>query len=216
MNKVYAFGDSFTFGHELSDCPTNLSPTPSKKSYAALVATYLNFDYQCHAMGAYANNAISRRLVETIDQIDDSDLVLAMWTYPERHEFFLEELGARSLQASDTIPFAVEYFRSVDIKEPVVLYNAAREIYIAQQLLLNKKIKFVFMSSVTNLSLAAKNRANVLFDKIDTDYWLFLEHDLGFTDWATKTLNLTFSGHPPDPAHATLSARIVEKINDKT
>ena len=214
MNKVYTFGDSFTFGHELSDCLTNVEHSPSEKSYGALVAKHLNFVYECHAMGAYANNAISRRLINVIDEIDESDIVLIMWTYPERHEFMLVEFGLRSLPVSDNMVFAKEYFHSVDMEEHTILYNASKEIYIAQQLLTNKRIKFVFMSSMTNLSSAVKHNTNLLFNKIDNSNWLFLENNAGFNDWAKQTLNLKFNGHPPDMAHSVLSTRIIEKIYD--
>lgn len=91
MSKLWAFGDSYTFGHELSDCPTNLENAPSQLTYAALIAKELGYDYECKALGYYANNAIARTVIENIDHINKDDLVLVMWTFPIRREFMLEQ-----------------------------------------------------------------------------------------------------------------------------
>ncbi len=64
--KVISFGDSYTFGYELSDCPTNVEPNHSHLTYSALVAKHLGYDYKCLAMGYYANNAICRTIIENI------------------------------------------------------------------------------------------------------------------------------------------------------
>ena len=218
MNKVHAFGDSVTFGHELSDCPTNNEINYSNLTYAALIATKLDNEYCCYAVGAYANNAMTRRLIENINNIDSGDLVLIMWTFPYRKEFLLDgELGFRSVNINDTYEFAKSYFKYVDTNSQWHLQETLKEIYIAQTLLQEKNIKYVFLSATTDIVQALKSNNTVynnLSSQIVQKNWLFFENDLGFKDWAKQILKLNFAAHPPDYAHKVLCEKILAKIND--
>ena len=89
MPTLHAFGDSFTYGHELSDCPANTHPSHSKLTYAALFAKYMQLDYKCHAIGFSANNQILRQIKQAEIQPDDSCIV--MWSFPVRYALMLEE-----------------------------------------------------------------------------------------------------------------------------
>ena len=219
MNKVIAFGDSFTYGHELSDCPTNNYPTHSKLSYAALTAAHLSREYDCKAVGAYANNAISRRILDSLDTIDNTDLVLVMWTYPIRREFLLQgDLGFRNITPQDNFEFAKTYFRYLDCNPAYLISESLKEIYIAQSVLNAKSINYVFISTDTGLSTAVQTKDlsyGKLCSEINSNRWLFLENNLGFADWAKDELKLVFGNrHPPDIAHKVLFNKLIEKINE--
>jgi hypothetical protein len=219
MSKVHAFGDSFTFGHELSDCPTNVETNYSNLTYAALTATELNKEYCCYAVGAYANNAITRRLIENINDIDSEDLVLIMWTFPHRREFLLDgELGFRSVNTNGNHEFDKNYFKFIDTNPQWHLRETLKEIYIAQTLLKEKNIKHIFLSATTDISQALKSvyaSNENLLPYINLTNWLFFEDDLGFVDWAKQVLKLNFGNqHPPDYAHKVLCEKILDKINE--
>jgi len=218
LDRVFAFGDSFTYGHELSDCPTNDWPTPSNLSYGALVADAVSAEYHCHAMGSYANNAISRRIQEALPTLTQRDMVLVMWTFTTRRELLLQEAGYRSLVPNGSTPLEKEYFRYIDSNPTYHITESLKEIYVAQQLLTASSIPYIFMSSATDLAQAVQQQTTTWSTYIDTDAWVFLEHGCGFQDWARMTLGLSFmrNQHPPDPAHQELSKRILLKYYSST
>jgi len=214
-----AFGDSFTYGHELSDCPTNDYPTHSNLTYAALVAKQLGMDYQCHAVGASANNAISRKIIEQIDTINQNDLVLVMWTFPIRKEFLLEgDMGYRSLSPSDDFEFALTYYRYLDTNPIYLINETLKEIYLVQTLLEAQGIKYIFMTADTgtDIAITEKNQQvhGILVNMITDKNWFSLENNSGFYDWSRKLLRLTFTEHPPDAAHHALAQKLLKKINE--
>jgi hypothetical protein len=212
--RVFAFGDSVTYGHELSDCPTNTYPTPSNLSYGALVANGLSAEYHCHAMGSYANNAISRKIIEALPMLTPNDMVLVMWTFTIRHELLLEgDAGWCSLSPQGTMPIEKEYFKYIDIAPHYHIGKTLKEIYISQQLLTAASIPHIFVSSVTDLSQEIQSQKNLLSTKLDLDKWIFFDQGFGFVDWAKHVLNLQFSSrHPPETAHQTLAKKILTKI----
>jgi hypothetical protein len=215
-NRVFAFGDSFTYGHELSDCPPNTYPTPSNLSYGALVANELSAEYHCYAIGSYANNAISRRIIEALPILTQNDIALVMWTFTIRHELLLEgDAGWRSLAPLGTMPIEKEYFKYIDIAPHYHIGKTLKEIYISQQLLTAASIPHIFMSSVTDLSQEIQSQENILSTKLNLDKWIFLDNDLGFVDWSRNILNIHFGGHPPDTAHQALAKKILDKIHDQ-
>lgn len=208
MKTLWAFGDSFTFGHDLSDCPPIKDPIPSQLSYAALVAKELGYEYKCKAMGYYANNAITRTVIENIDYISKDDLVLVMWTFPIRREFMLEN-GLRTISQGTDHEFAKYYIRYMDLNNNWMINQSLRDIFLAQELL--RKHRYLFMSVVTDLNKAILNRERYmspLVDKINLDRWLYLDQKKGFREWGELMLNQKFLGHLPDQAHRLLANEI--------
>ena len=89
---LHAFGDSFTYGYDLSDCPTNSIMTniaPSKLTYSALFAEHYGNNYECHAIGFSANNGILRQIKKA--DIDSHDMCFIMWSFPTRYAFMLKK-----------------------------------------------------------------------------------------------------------------------------
>jgi hypothetical protein len=213
--QVFSFGDSFTYGHDLSDCSTKPYPTPSNLSYGALVANGLSAEYHCHAVGSYANNAISRRIIEALPTLTHNVMVLVMWTFTIRHELLLEgDAGWWSLTPQGTMPIEKEYFKYIDMAPHYHIGKSLKEIYISQQLLTAASIPHIFVSSGTDLSQEIQSQENLLSTKLNLDNWIFLDNGFGFVDWAKHVLNIQFDGHPPDIAHQALAKKILDKIHD--
>lgn len=208
MRKLWAFGDSYTFGHELSDCPTNLENNPSQLTYAALIAKELGYDYECKAMGYYANNAIARTIIESIDYINKDDLILVMWTFPIRREFMLDQ-GLITIGREDDHEFAKHYIKYADLNNNWMIQQSLKDIYMAQELLKNHN--YLFLSAVTDLNRAIVIKNNFyspLVSRMNIQHWIILDQQLGFHDWSELQLNKKFIGHPSDQAHRLLSIRI--------
>ena len=94
MGKLIAGGDSFTYGSELLDChklADSEHPMPyeviSNLTYTALIAKELGVEYVCAAFPGHSNSAIRRTTMDMCEQHQDIDLVIVMWTFPNRYEF---------------------------------------------------------------------------------------------------------------------------------
>jgi hypothetical protein len=85
IKKILSAGCSFTYGHELSDCDSELVP-PSKKSWAAGLTNLVNADYKCIAVGGSGNAGIARRIIHYINNWT-VDFVLVMWSFPSRYDW---------------------------------------------------------------------------------------------------------------------------------
>ena len=86
MPKLIAGGCSFTFGNELSD---DVGRIPSKKSWANLLASHLDYEYICTASGGTGNSAIARRVFTEISRHDTKSigLVAVMWSFISRYDW---------------------------------------------------------------------------------------------------------------------------------
>ena len=93
-NRVISFGDSFTFGTDLSDQVPGVvgvnPPLPSRSTWPALIAKHLNIkNYVCYAEPGASNSTILRTLLST--EILPTDLVIVNWTWINRWDFYNEE-----------------------------------------------------------------------------------------------------------------------------
>lgn len=210
MKKLWAFGDSYTFGHEPSDCPTNIETVPSQRSYAGLIANEIGYEYRCKAIGYYANNSIARTVIENINTIDKNDIVLVMWTFPIRREFMLEN-GLFTICQETDHEFAKYYIKYMDLNNHWMINQSLRDIFLAQELL--RGYKYLFLSAVTDLNKTIINRdqyISPLVNKINLQRWVSLDQQKGFREWSELMLNQKFLGHPTDRAHRLLADKIKE------
>ena len=94
MNKrLIVGGCSFTLGNELSDDMDG--KTPSKKSWASLLADSSNLEYQCTAVGGIGNQAIARRVFNSVannniynhQHTPEVGAVVVMWSFLSRYDW---------------------------------------------------------------------------------------------------------------------------------
>lgn len=213
MKTVWAFGDSYTFGHELSDCPGHQGKIPSRLTYSALIANTVGYEYQCNAMGYYANNAIARTIIHHINDIKKDDLVFVMWTYPIRREFLLEDAGFRTIAQIDDHQFAKSYIKYVDLNKYHMIKQSLLDIYTAQELLQHHK--YLFLSADTTLQqsiIGQDSMCGPLVERIDITRWLLFDNNLGFHEWSEWLCNKKIIGHPQDQSHKALADKINQTI----
>ena len=99
QGKLWAFGDSFTFGSELKDAVDEF--TYSENTWQALLAKDKGLKYKCIARGGVSNDWITRNIIKRLDQIDaDKDYVIVQWTYFGRTEFKLDNFTDGSIDAN--------------------------------------------------------------------------------------------------------------------
>jgi hypothetical protein len=121
MPILIAGGDSFTWGSELGDDRfDHLEHTPSKRTWAALLAQHFNIDYKCVAKAGGANNTISRRVIKEINNHKNEDIyVSVMWTFTHRNEVRLRNMHPYNTVVHDPV-VAARY----DIDDYWINFNA--------------------------------------------------------------------------------------------
>ena len=120
MTILISGGDSFTYGSELLDCPHGKHY--SQKTWAPLLADKLDMNYCCTAWPGYANSAIRRKVMNTVEKYKQESLFVAvMWSFPNRYEFrFSYDTGQRESPWYCINPWTHE---QVDPKEHYVQHH---------------------------------------------------------------------------------------------
>ena len=181
MPTLHSFGDSFTYGYELSDCPPD-SSKHSNLTYAALYAKFMEMNHQCHAIGFSGNNQILRQIKHA--DIAQEDTVLVMWSFATRFSVMLQE-GYFTL-AYDKHRW---WFENVDHDPKQCLDRSIDAILAAQSIMNSIKCNWIFMCN--NIELQDEIQYNSKW--LNKSRWLFLpkHHEM------INALN----HHPKDSVH---------------
>lgn len=133
MGRLIAGGDSFIYGSELADCHINDVEVVSHLTYPALIAQELKLDYCCVAKPGYSNNAIRRTVIDACESSHDIDLVIVMWSFPNRYEF---KFGNKweQISAWSTVDTIEEIKKSFVIDNPIILQHHADKLKRDQEL----------------------------------------------------------------------------------
>ena len=144
--KIVAFGDSFTRGDELADCPPQDSKdgfAHSKHTWPALLADKLGAEYVCRANGGRGNSWISN-LVNRCVTRNKQDLFIVNWTYFGRFDFLdQEDCWSTMCPGSANTELGSQYYRNFDNDVWNLLRNL-QIIYSTLSLLIHYKIDYIF------------------------------------------------------------------------
>jgi len=193
---LHAFGDSFTYGHELSDCPTNTYPKHSMLTYSALSAKHLGLKYQCHAVGYSSNNGILRQI--KLANIHKTDTVMVMWTFAIRFAFmFVGDRGWSTIEQDEDS----WYWKNVDQDPEECLERSLDSILAAQTILDSTGVRYIFLCN--NIELQDKIQYNSLW--LNKEKWLFLpeKHEM---------INAV-KHHPGDNVHYDVFNRLKDRLD---
>jgi len=92
MKKLFAFGDSYTYGHGLEDCYVlngniyNPGPEPSQLAWPALLGKDLDCEVYNNGAPGASNIAILHRILNT--NFTEDSVCVIMWSYPNRDMIF--------------------------------------------------------------------------------------------------------------------------------
>jgi len=195
MSVLHAFGDSFTYGYDLSDCDANGLPTHSSLTYSALSAKNLGLDYKCHAIGGSSNNGILRQIKLT--NIKQEDTCLIMWSFSVRYAFMLVE-GWATLGYD--IPNHDWWWDMVDQHPEQCLDRSLDSILAAQTILESIGCNYTFLCN--NIELQDEIQYNNKW--LDKSKWLFLPKDHEM---------INSKGHPFDDVHRDVFNILKERLN---
>ena len=195
MSSLHAFGDSFTYGYELSDCDTNGQPGYSSLTYSALLAKHLNLEYKCHAVGHSANNGILRQI--KLSDIRKEDTCLVMWSFSVRFAFmFAGERGWNTINKDEDC----WWWDNVDQEPGQCLDRSLDSILAAQTILESIGCNYTFLCN--NIELQDEIQYNSKW--LDKSKWLFLpqNHEM-----------INSKGHPFDDVHRDVFNILKERLN---
>jgi hypothetical protein len=199
--RLLAFGDSFTFGHELDDC---FKDQPSNQTYSALLGQWLDIPYQCHAVGSNANQSITRNILNA--DILQNDLVIIMWTYEERQDFLFDgKRGWSSVSPTDFDQFATCFYKHIDPTLQYFQYLSHKEIFLVQKYLDNIGVNHIHCCVTSSLLESINYRNSPISKQINTSNWIAMPGPTGFYDWAkSQSLIVRQGGHANSYAHQQL------------
>ena len=195
MSVLHAFGDSFTYGYDLSDCDANGLPTHSSLTYSALSAKNLGLDYKCHAIGGSSNNGILRQI--KLANIKQEDTCLIMWTFSVRYAFMLAgEKGWHTIEKDEDR----WWWDNVDQEPGQCLDRSLDSILAAQTILESIGCNYTFLCN--NIELQDEIQYNNKW--LDKSKWLFLPKDHEM---------INSKGHPFDDVHRDVFNILKERLN---
>ena len=195
MPSLHAFGDSFTYGYDLSDCDADGLPTHSSLTYSALSAKNLGLDYKCHAIGGSSNNGILRQI--KLANIHKEDTCLVMWSFSVRFAFmFNGEKGWRTIEKNEDH----WWWDNVDQEPQQCLDRSLDSILAAQTILESIGCNYTFLCN--NIELQDEIQYNS--EWLDKSKWLFLpqNHEM-----------INSKVHPLDDIHRDVFNILKERLN---
>ena len=86
--KLKSFGCSFILGEDLNDFYRDESTAtckPSLKTYPALLAQYLEYDYECYAEGGSGNLRILKNILNQVNC--EPSFFVIQWSYIDRFDY---------------------------------------------------------------------------------------------------------------------------------
>jgi hypothetical protein len=149
--RVISFGDSFTYGNDLSDWVEGNWPAvpsvPSKSTWPALIAKHYDLDYQCLASPGIGN----LRILEALLNADTSDSIcIVNWSWIDRFDFCSSNTEEwETVRPSGNTALSKYYYKNFHGQYQDMLSNL---IYIntAINYLQFKNVKF-FMTAIDSL-----------------------------------------------------------------
>jgi len=204
--KVVAFGDSFTRGDELADCPSQIPNDPyqplqsSNSTWPALIAQGLGTMYECIAFGGAGNHRISFQVCKELQDKDLSNcLIIINWSYFERFDYF-------DLDANNWVATHPQYddklnhyfYKHIDSE----LWNVHRnlqQIHSTIALLQSNNVDFIMTCIDPMLYLKHPDVAKL---QNQTNHYIINFWGYTFLEWSKqKGFPIGPGGHPLEKAH---------------
>jgi len=198
MSRLIAFGDSFTFGNDLSDWDNH---TPSRSTWPALLAEHLNLDYKCLAEPGSSNSSISRQVLSFEFQPDD--FVILNWTWINRWDFFngskWETVRPFGCENSVFARYYYKFFQSEEWDK----FETLKNMQLIHGLLDQKHIKYM-STCIDELTIDTRWHVppyiQTLIDLVSPRATFF--DGRGFYHWAReKNFKISELMHPLEDAH---------------
>lgn len=206
ISRLITFGDSYTFGQELTD--------PATSSWPALIAKKYNLNLINYAQPGYSNDAIIENVVE--HRYTSNDLVIICFSMINR--FYFEDQQGWFV----TIPSVKQdtYIRQEITKNLISIVSFSwlykrylNQIILLQNFLKNNNVNYLFCAANHNeIDLNFNNlKFTDLVNLIDTDLFFGWPHKT--FEELTKSLPRGTCGHPLEEAHDVYAINLSKLIS---
>ena len=218
-NRVIAFGDSFTRGDELADCPEYKPDWSSKfkcedtseSTWPALIAKSLNCNYECCAVGGRGNQWISWACNA---YFTPDTLCIVNWTWFERFDYFDVSVDDwRTTHPRHDEKLDHYFYRNLD-SDVWNLHRNLQQIHSTISLLKQNNVNFI-MTCLDNSYLndlkdfrPGKQSNTVWTNAVSNLQEQVVPHivdfeGMNFLEWSKhNSFELGPNGHPLEKAHA--------------
>lgn len=210
---IYAIGDSFTYGDELSS---------RDLAWPALLSKKLNIPVENKGRCATGNHRMVKRVIDAV--LEKSELIIVGWSDCHRQEF-ADEIGiydiwagrnAEAFQLEDPTHriTLIKYLTAYDFSK-YYYANWLRQIILIQNLCRANNIPLVmFIACASNKShYEFHSEFRALVNAIDIS--CFVDHDMmksvGDWIWGTKLMP---NRHPSEDGHKIIADKIYEHIRN--
>lgn len=201
MNRLVAFGCSFTYGHGLADChvdPNYPGPEPSKLAWPSILSDLLKLQVINRSRPGASNLHILWNLLNFEFKKDDTCFIL--WTYFHRYIYSIlnedpskslwDEGGLKGMQKAQTDE------NNLLIKNFICIHHAS--LYLKS---INVKHYFLFGPTLSTTKLLSDCPKSLHTDS------LFLDIPIIGVDSGLD------GSHPGPKTHANFALRIFNKLN---
>lgn len=208
-----AFGDSFIYGSDLSDCPEGIW-VESKKTYPALAAKQLNLEYICTALPAQGNMIIYDDICRTISSYGSSAFYYVNWTYSDRFDYIsLEDNFWKTILPTCSTETEKFYYRNLHAELTDKLQTLT---YIANAVHLLEKHNCDFlMTCMDHIIFSTQWHCPPSIELLQYTVSSHIDTFEGkdFLSWAkVNQFDISKNNHPLEQAHQVASEILANKI----
>jgi len=221
--QVIAIGDSFTRGDELADCPQDHSEW-SSHTWPALIASDLNCEYDCAAIGGKGNQWISWQTAIYIHEYRSvNPLFIVNWSWFERFDYVdIDDNLWSTTHPRHEDKLDHYFYRNLDSE----LWNVHRnlqQIHSTVALLRQHNIDFIMtcLDPLYNLNFASDRDSQCSWIKglrkatsslaVSREITHF--DNSSFLDWSRHSgFQCGPNGHPLEAAHAAAAKYIQRTV----
>lgn len=211
MRRLIAFGDSFTYGSDLSDSEFCYS----QKTWPALLSADRNIKYQCQAYPGIGN----LRVLESILQSDLTNAVCIInWTWIDRFDFCSSTTEQwETLRPTVHHAQSTQYYKHFHGQYADMLVNL---IYVktAIDFLVQQNVSFVmtYMDSLMFESVLPSWHNPAAIEKLQqyVKPYFCNFNDLTFLEWSKKhQFPISENWHPLEQAHQAAFEYLKDRIS---
>jgi len=211
IDRIRSFGDSFTFGTDLSDCDgTGDSTKASQLTWPALVSKELGLEYVTNSMGGTGNLVL---VFGAMCLPQKTDFVMINWTYVDR----LDNMDDfTTILPGDDTEKSNYYYKHIHSQRSDIMNNLCY-IYSTHQYLKSRNIPF--MSTIMDRLVLETDREHSATYNMQEDIKKDLTWFPGeqtFLEWSRSNNYPESEGcHPLEEAHARAAEIMLPIVESK-
>jgi hypothetical protein len=208
--NIIAFGDSFTRGDELTDCPDHTDDfAHSTQTWPSILSRTVGCKYHCFALGGVGNQYIGWQIA---NRLRPETLFIVNWTYFERFDYVdIDSDRWTTVHPRHDHKLSHYFFKHID-SEVWNTYRNLQHMHSAISLLKQNNIDFImtcldskYSNSVDKMLNFTNSKWNDAIEKLHEQVSPHITtfEKLDFLSWSKHNkYEIGAQGHPLEKAHA--------------